>query len=273
MNLDSEQSKHVVAFSPGIAAAFADGMDRPLRIRVPYGGQRDHAPDPSQLAEPPIARRRSSACGVTCAGERACTLLELRSADLLADSPDFAWLRVWTEALVLAFLTNSALPVVPSALRHRWSQMDERLRECVLATLVESAVRGAFGSGQAALRSSRSGGRRRGDRPGDLERRQGSRNPAGPALGHPATAVAARTRTSPAIVRSLDRPIRARAPARIRAQRNRRRAGDQGRAADQRVAPASAVNGARSQSDARPGRRCSVPTISAVSRPTWPRWP
>ncbi|HXS66875.1 MAG TPA: ATP-binding protein [Streptosporangiaceae bacterium] len=140
MNLDAEQSRQVVAFSPGIAAAFADGMDRPLRIHVPYGGHADHAPEPGQLAKPPMARRRSSACGSACTGQRACTLLELRSADLLSDSPDFAWLRVWTEALVLAYLTNSALPVVPSALRHRWSQMDERLRECVLAMVVESSV-------------------------------------------------------------------------------------------------------------------------------------
>ncbi|HEX9625233.1 MAG TPA: ATP-binding protein [Streptosporangiaceae bacterium] len=140
MNLDAEQSRQVVAFSPGIAAAFADGMDRPVRIQVPYGGHADRAPEPSQLAKPPMARRRSFACGSACTGQRACTLLELRSADLLADSPDFAWLRVWTEALVLAFLTNLALPVVPSALRHRWSQLDERLRECVLAIVVESSV-------------------------------------------------------------------------------------------------------------------------------------
>ncbi len=85
MNLDAEQSRQVVAFSPGIAAVFADGMDRPVRIRVPYGGLGDRAPD--QLAEPPMAARRSRACGAACVGERACTLLELRSADLLADRP------------------------------------------------------------------------------------------------------------------------------------------------------------------------------------------
>lgn len=140
MNLDAEQSRQVVAFPPGIAAVFADGMDRPLRIRVPFAGSADRAPD--QLAVPPIAERRSPACGATCANERACTLLELRSADLLAAAPQFAWLRVWTEAMALAFLTNSPLPLVPATLRQRWSQLGERLRECVLATVIERAVAG-----------------------------------------------------------------------------------------------------------------------------------
>ena len=140
MNLDAEQSRQVVSFPPGIAAVFADGMDRPLRIKVPFGGQADRPPEPGQLAEPPLAGRRSSACGIACTGVRACTLLELRSADLLAAAPEYAWLRVWTEALVLAFLTNSPLPVVPAALRQRWSELAERLRECVLATIIEKSV-------------------------------------------------------------------------------------------------------------------------------------
>jgi len=140
MNLDAEQSRQVVSFPPGVAAVFADGMDRPLRVRVPFGGYAERPPGPGELAPPPLAARRSAACGPECTGDRACTLLELRSADLLARSPEFAWLRVWTEAMVLAFLTNSPLPVVPTALRTRWAALDERLRECVLATVIERAV-------------------------------------------------------------------------------------------------------------------------------------
>ena len=140
MNLDAEQSRQVVSFPPGVAAVFADGMDRPLRIKVPFGGLAERAPEPGQLAEPPVAGRRSSACGPRCTGERACTLLELRSADLLAADPEHAWLRVWTEAVVLAFLTNSPLPVVPAALKERWSGMPPRLRECLLATVLERAA-------------------------------------------------------------------------------------------------------------------------------------
>ncbi|MGN6791822.1 MAG: ATP-binding protein, partial [Streptosporangiaceae bacterium] len=142
MNLDPEQSRQVVSFPPGVAAVFADGMDRPLRIKVPFGGYAERKPDPAKLASPPLAARRSAACGPECTGGRACSLLELRSADLLAASGEFAWLRVWTEAMVLAFLTNSPLPVVPAALRSRWSGLDARLRECVLASVVERAVAG-----------------------------------------------------------------------------------------------------------------------------------
>ncbi len=142
MNLDAEQSRQVVSFPPGVAAVFADGMDRPLRVKVPFGGYAERPPAPGQLAQPPMAARRSAACGPECTGGRACSLLELRSADLLAASAEFAWLRVWTEAVVLAFLTNSPLPVVPAALRSRWLALDARLRECVLATVAERAVAG-----------------------------------------------------------------------------------------------------------------------------------
>jgi hypothetical protein len=142
MNLDAEQSRQVVSFPPGVAAVFADGMDRPLRVRVPFGGSTERPPGPGELAAPPLAARRSAACGPECTGARACSLLELRSADVLARSAEYAWLRVWTEAMVLAFLTNSPLPVVPSALKSRWAVLDPRLRECVLATVIERAVAG-----------------------------------------------------------------------------------------------------------------------------------
>ena len=140
MNLDAEQSRQVVSFPPGVAAMFTDGMDRPVRVRVPFGVAAERAPAPGELAEPPIAARRSRACGPVCVGDRACTLLELRAADLLADDAELAWLRVFTEAMVLAFLTNSPLPAVPSALRQRWSDLDQRLRECMIATVTERAV-------------------------------------------------------------------------------------------------------------------------------------
>jgi hypothetical protein len=142
MNLDPDQSRQVVSLRPGAAAVFADGMDRPLRIQVPFGGDRERAPEPAELLPPPVARRRSAACGPACAGGRACTLLELRGADLLLEAPDDAWLRVWTEAMVLAFLTNRPLPRVPAALRQRWAGVDSRLRDCLLATTLDRALQG-----------------------------------------------------------------------------------------------------------------------------------
>jgi hypothetical protein len=51
--------------------------------------------------------------------------------------------------VVLAFLTNSALPVVPSSLKQRWSDLTERSRECLLATVIEKSV----GSRSDAIRA------------------------------------------------------------------------------------------------------------------------
>jgi hypothetical protein len=141
MNLDENQSRQVVSMRPGIAAVFADGMDRPLRVRVPLGESRERR-GPANASHPPIRGRRSAACGPTCTAGRACTLLEIRSADVLASSPDDAWLRVWAEALVLAHLTNRPLPRVPAVLRNRWLELDARLRECLLATALERPLAG-----------------------------------------------------------------------------------------------------------------------------------
>jgi uncharacterized protein len=139
MNLDDGQSRQVVSLEPGVAAVFADGMDRPIKIRVPFGGGAEAArPGPA----PPLLGSRSTACGPRCAGERPCTQREMRAAELLAapGSPADAWLRVWAQALVLAFLANRSLPAVPAPLRARWDGLGGRLRECLLATVVDQAV-------------------------------------------------------------------------------------------------------------------------------------
>ena len=141
MNLDAGQSRQVVSLEPGVAAVFADGMDRPLRIRVPSGEDRERSGG-RDVAPPPLNGRRCAACGPECATGRACTLLELRAADLLAGSPDDAWLRIWAEALLLAHLTNRGLPLVPAALRQRWAELAPRLRECALATVIDRAMAG-----------------------------------------------------------------------------------------------------------------------------------
>jgi DNA helicase HerA-like ATPase len=138
MNLDEDQSREVVSLPPGVAAVFADGMDRPLRVRVPLGeGRERQLPGPP----PPIEGRRSAACGCECRSGRACTLYELREADLLASAAEWAWLRVWADTLVLAHTVNRSVPSVPSELGRAWSRLAPRLRECVLATVIERCVR------------------------------------------------------------------------------------------------------------------------------------
>ena len=136
-NLSEEQSRQVVSLPPGVAAVFADGMDRPLRIQVPLGEDRER-PVPGHT--PPICGRRSAACGQECQGGRACTLVELREADLLAEAPEWAWLRIWTDTLVLAFCTNRPVPGVPRVLADLWAELPARRRECLLATTAERCV-------------------------------------------------------------------------------------------------------------------------------------
>ncbi|GAB2937678.1 ATP-binding protein [Nonomuraea fastidiosa] len=137
MNLSDEQSRHVVSLQPGAAAVFADGMDRPLRVRVPLGESREKVlPGPP----PPIRGRRSAACGAQCRTGQACTLVELREADVLAGAQEWAWLRIWCDTVVLAFVTNRPLPGVPRALSAAWNELPARRRECLLATLIERCV-------------------------------------------------------------------------------------------------------------------------------------
>jgi Helicase HerA-like C-terminal len=139
MNLGDAQSRQVVSLEPGVAAVFADGMDRPIKVRVPFGGG---AEGTGPRPVPPLLARRSTACGQPCAGERPCTQREMRTAEVLAapGSPADAWLRVWVQVLALAFLTNRCLPTVPAPLRTRWNELGARLRECLLATVVDQAV-------------------------------------------------------------------------------------------------------------------------------------
>ncbi|MGI5204598.1 ATP-binding protein [Spirillospora sp. CA-108201] len=137
MNLDGDQSREVVSLRPGVAAVFADGMDRPLRVRVPLGeGREAELPGPP----PPVDGRRSSACGCECRSGRACTLYELREADLIAGHAEWAWLRLWGDTLVLAHVANRPIPSVPPELGRAWSRLAPRLRECALATVLERAV-------------------------------------------------------------------------------------------------------------------------------------
>jgi DNA helicase HerA-like ATPase len=137
MNLDADQSREVVSLPPGVAAVFADGMDRPLRIRIPLGEDRERVlPGPP----PPIDGRRSAACGCECRSGRACTLYELRQADLLAGAADWAWLRLWVDTLVLAHVVGRPLPTVPTQLGRGWSRLAPRLRECMLASVLDRSV-------------------------------------------------------------------------------------------------------------------------------------
>ena len=131
---------------------------------------------PAVLPAPPAARARCSSC---------------RAADLLADAAEDAWLRVWTETLVLAFLTNRPLPAVPRA------AAVALVRSRSAAARVHARDRDRAGAAQPCPHSPglvRTRAARRGDgrhRPAAACWRIGSRQAGRGRLGHPSAAMAA----------------------------------------------------------------------------------
>ena len=146
MNLDGDQSRQVVSLRPGVAAVFADGMDRPLRIRVPFGGSRERVQQAHDRSVP-VRGRRSAACGPVCVTGRACNLLELRAADLLTTAPEDAWLRIWAEA------SRAGVPDQPAAA----GGAGRAARPVGRARPAAARVPAGHGRGQVAARPGASG--------------------------------------------------------------------------------------------------------------------
>jgi hypothetical protein len=114
------------------------------RFAPPGEGSSGSSPGAGAL----LAGRRSAACGERCR-RRPCSGYEVHAAGLLAGDPGQAWLRLWAQALVLAFLTGRPVPGVPAPLRAGGQALSPRGRECLLAAVIEVAV----GSRAQALRS------------------------------------------------------------------------------------------------------------------------
>ena len=102
-------------------------------------------PDRAAAVPALLSGRRSAACGELCR-RRPCTGYELHAADVLAEDHGQAWLRLWVQTLVLAFLTGRPVPRVPAPLRPGWQALSPRTRECLLATAVEAAVMARAGA-------------------------------------------------------------------------------------------------------------------------------
>src|SRR6185437_5827692 len=60
--------------------------------------------------------------------------------------PGQAWLRLWVQTLVLAFLTGRPVPRVPAPLRPGGQALGPCTLECLLATAVEAAVTARAGA-------------------------------------------------------------------------------------------------------------------------------
>lgn len=149
-----EQGGRLPLLTPEVAVLLAGDAGPPRWGRIPVPGAipPPGATRPSDSGDVTslLSGRRSVACGRQCRDERPCRLAELREAELLATAPEYAWLRVWAEAFLLAFLTDNLLPAVPAPLRRRWRGLGARSRECLLARVVDHQV----GVRAAALRPS-----------------------------------------------------------------------------------------------------------------------
>ena len=58
----------------------------------------------------------------------------------LASAPETAWLRLWTQTLLLGFLSGRPLPMVPDVLRTIWRELGARRRDAVVGIIAERSV-------------------------------------------------------------------------------------------------------------------------------------
>lgn len=134
INLTDDQSRSVVSLPPGIAAVAADGMDRPLLIRVPAGVDREDASKAHDRA--PFNGRRSAMCGQACIA-KACTLRQMNTAyHASRDSR----VIIWVEAVVIAHLHGSNPPMIGEKSRTSLANLDPREIDCALSYAVETSV-------------------------------------------------------------------------------------------------------------------------------------
>ncbi len=139
MNLDEAQSRHLVTLVPGEAAVFTDGMDRPLLVRIPPGGDDAERAGVAPVPVSALLGRRSPTCGPVCRTE-ACTLRQIRGAQHLLAAQ--RWLTLWAELTVLAHLAGHQAPGADDDLRWAVSAdlVDPRILDCAISHAVDGAV-------------------------------------------------------------------------------------------------------------------------------------
>ena len=136
MNLSDDQSSFLVTLAPGEAAAFTDGMDAPVLVRVTDGTHRETAPA-TTVSPAAIVTTRSAACGPVCRGEP-CTLRQMRAAQRIPETVPA--LTLWAELAVVGHLTGWPLPVPEVELFTTLRALAERSRDCAIGHAVDAAV-------------------------------------------------------------------------------------------------------------------------------------
>jgi hypothetical protein len=142
MNLSAEQSEYVVSLTPGKAAVFTDGMDRPILAAIDSNEQAESTA--LVRRDPPLRAggRVSPACGPQCVMDRPCTLTQLRSGErLLHEHPE---LTLWVEASLVAHALGGPSPAFrPSLLQELLRELarrDTRVVQCAISHAVERAI-------------------------------------------------------------------------------------------------------------------------------------
>lgn len=145
MNLDAAQSRYAVTLTPGQAAVFRDGMDRPVLMEVPYrGGAEQAAAKPPTI---PIHRARSLACREDCQRGAYCTLEQITRASWLVDNPHDMRLTLWIDMLVVAHLIGMSRPVPSPA----WLAELRTTPTHDLACAIGQCIQAAFDTRYAAI--------------------------------------------------------------------------------------------------------------------------
>jgi DNA helicase HerA-like ATPase len=140
MNMSSDQMGYVVGVERGEAAAFSEGMDRPLLVRMTFGQSRegvgDSARDPGDL----LLGRRGVTCSALCR-ERPCTLIEMSDgASCVERIPGFG---LYVELAILNLISPTPFAPEPTdALFEavRGSSGDPRRIACGIGHFVDSSV-------------------------------------------------------------------------------------------------------------------------------------
>jgi DNA helicase HerA-like ATPase len=136
INATPAQSRYLVTLRPGQAAAFADGMDFPVLVKVKDGTRRENA-RPGTSDSRTLIRPRATSCGSACTG-RPCTLREMRHAQqALEDEP---WIEAWAALGLLAHLTGWPTPVPRPEVLATVRALPARTGQCAISHAVETAV-------------------------------------------------------------------------------------------------------------------------------------
>ena len=142
MNLTDAQSEYVVTLTPGTAAVFADGMDRPVLAHLPDGTARESASGQAGTMPLLAGGRRSRSCGDECEAGSPCTLSSMRHAQRFLDRhPE---LTLWVEMSVAAHGIGFPAPTLADrpAIRQlkAATRAEPRLVQCAIAHAAEAAL-------------------------------------------------------------------------------------------------------------------------------------